>query len=119
MKKNDIVTIEITDINNLGHGVGRHDGVVIFVAGGVSGDMARVKIIKANKKRRKNMKIQEENRCSKERQHKKNNIFLPFPSGPLHNLIKEQNKNNINIHKHKAADDGHQRKRKKRQGNHL
>jgi tRNA/tmRNA/rRNA uracil-C5-methylase (TrmA/RlmC/RlmD family) len=39
MKKNDIVTIEITDINNLGHGVGRHDGVVIFVAGGVSGDM--------------------------------------------------------------------------------
>lgn len=49
MKKNDIVTIEITDINNLGHGVGRHEGVVVFVAGGVSGDTARVKIIKANK----------------------------------------------------------------------
>jgi len=49
MKKNDIVTIEITDINNLGHGVGRHEDVVVFVAGGVSGDTARVKIIKANK----------------------------------------------------------------------
>ena len=51
MKKNDIITLDITDINNLGHGVGRYDGIVVFVAGAVSGDTARVKIIKANKKR--------------------------------------------------------------------
>lgn len=49
MNKNDVITLEITDINNFGHGVGRHNGVVVFVAGGVSGDTARVKIIKANK----------------------------------------------------------------------
>ncbi|MBR2432734.1 MAG: 23S rRNA (uracil(1939)-C(5))-methyltransferase RlmD, partial [Clostridia bacterium] len=49
MKKNDVVTLDITDINNLGHGVGRHEGVVVFVAGAVSGDRVKVKIIKANK----------------------------------------------------------------------
>ena len=49
MKKNDVITLEITDINNFGHGVGRHDGIVVFVSGAVSGDTARVKIIKANK----------------------------------------------------------------------
>ena len=49
MKKNDTVILDITDINNFGHGVGRHEGVVVFVAGAVSGDKARVKIIKANK----------------------------------------------------------------------
>lgn len=49
MKKNEVVTLEITDINNLGHGVGRYEGIVVFVAGAVSGDIARVKIIKANK----------------------------------------------------------------------
>ena len=49
MKKNEVITLEITDINNFGHGVGRHDGIVVFVSGAVSGDTARVKIIKANK----------------------------------------------------------------------
>ena len=49
MKKNDTVILDITDINNFGHGVGRHEGVVVFVAGAVSGDKARVKIIKAKK----------------------------------------------------------------------
>ncbi len=49
MNKNDIITVKITDINNLGYGVGRHDGVVVFVAGAVSGDTVRAKIIKVNK----------------------------------------------------------------------
>ena len=49
MQKNDVVTLDITDINNLGYGVGRHEGVVVFVAGAVSGDRVKVKIIKVNK----------------------------------------------------------------------
>ena len=49
MRKNDIITLDITDINNLGYGVGRYDGVVVFVAGAVSGDKIKAKIIKANK----------------------------------------------------------------------
>ena len=49
MRKNEIVTLEITDINNLGFGVGRCDGVVVFVAGAVSGDTVKAKLIKVNK----------------------------------------------------------------------
>ena len=49
MQKNDVVTLEITDINNLGFGVGRHEGIVVFVAGAVSGDTVSAKIIKVNK----------------------------------------------------------------------
>ena len=49
MQKNDVVTLEITDINNLGFGVGRHGGIVVFVAGAVSGDTVSAKIIKVNK----------------------------------------------------------------------
>ena len=46
-KKNDILTLEITDINNLGFGVGRApDGKVVFVAGTADGDTAEVQIIK-------------------------------------------------------------------------
>lgn len=45
-RKNDIVNITITDINNLGCGVGRVDGVVTFVAGACTGDELIVRIIK-------------------------------------------------------------------------
>ncbi len=45
-KKNDIAKITITDINNLGCGVGRLDGVVTFVSGACTGDELEVKIIK-------------------------------------------------------------------------
>lgn len=49
MNKNDKVRIKITDLNNLGCGVGRlPDGRVIFVAGGVTGDTVEAKIIKVN-----------------------------------------------------------------------
>ncbi len=51
MKKNDIVSVEITDLNNLGYGVGRlEDGRVVFVAGAVSGDSVLAKLIKINAK---------------------------------------------------------------------
>ncbi len=45
-KKNEIVELSITDINNLGCGVGRVRGVVTFVSGAVTGDELLVRIIK-------------------------------------------------------------------------
>ena len=50
MKKNEIITLVITDLNNLGCGVGRYepDGRVVFVKGAVTGDTVRAKIIKVN-----------------------------------------------------------------------
>jgi 23S rRNA (uracil1939-C5)-methyltransferase len=49
LNKNQNVTLEITEINNLGCGVGRVDGMVVFVKGAVSGDTVEAKIIKVNK----------------------------------------------------------------------
>ncbi len=45
-KKNDISDITITDINNLGCGVGRINGVVTFVPAACTGDELTVKLIK-------------------------------------------------------------------------
>ncbi len=47
--KNQTVTLDITEINNLGCGVGKLDGMVFFVKGAVSGDTVEAKIIKVNK----------------------------------------------------------------------
>jgi 23S rRNA (uracil1939-C5)-methyltransferase len=47
--KNDIITVDITEINNLGSGVGRVDGMVVFVKGAVSGERVEAKIIKVAK----------------------------------------------------------------------
>lgn len=49
IKKNDILEVEIQDINNLGYGVCRAEGIVVFVAGAVTGDRLKVKIIKVAK----------------------------------------------------------------------
>ena len=46
LKKNDIFVSEIIDITNLGFGVAKIDGAVVFVSGGVPGDVAKIKIIK-------------------------------------------------------------------------
>ena len=46
LKKNDILTLTVSDVTNLGFGVGRQDGFVIFISGAVTGDIAEVKIIK-------------------------------------------------------------------------
>ena len=45
-QKNQIFTCEITDISNLGYGICHIDGMVGFVAGGVTGDRLKVKVIK-------------------------------------------------------------------------
>lgn len=47
IKKNSLHTAIITDINNLGFGVCRIEGVVTFVQGGVTGDELEIKIIKS------------------------------------------------------------------------
>ncbi len=49
IKKNDIITVTITDINNLGYGVARHEGEVVFVRGGVTEDVLEARIIKSAK----------------------------------------------------------------------
>ena len=48
-KKNQCVTVEINDITDLGFGVGRVDGAVVFVSDTVPGDVCEVKLIKVNK----------------------------------------------------------------------
>lgn len=46
LKKNQVITTEITDVNNLGYGISKVDGMVVFTDGGVTGDILTVKIIK-------------------------------------------------------------------------
>jgi len=47
---NNIIELEITDLNNLGCGVGHTaEGIVVFVNGTVAGDTVKVAIIKKNK----------------------------------------------------------------------
>ena len=49
IRKNAPFEIEITDLNNLGYGVGRIGDLVVFVAGAVDGDRIAGKIIKVAK----------------------------------------------------------------------
>lgn len=55
MQKNDLIRLRITDINNLGCGVGHLEnagedsGKTVFVRGGVTGDELEAKVIKATK----------------------------------------------------------------------
>ena len=49
VKLGDTLTLDIIDINNLGCGVAKHGGLVVFVKGGVSGDKLSAKVIKVNK----------------------------------------------------------------------
>ena len=44
MTKEQIIELDITDLNNLGNGVGRCDGQVVFVRGAVSGDRLNPKV---------------------------------------------------------------------------
>lgn len=48
-KKNELVTVEITDIGTGGEGIGRADGYTLFVKGAVCGDVVRAKVLKAKK----------------------------------------------------------------------
>ena len=47
-KKNELLTLDIIDITNLGFGVAKVGGEVIFVSDTVPGDLVRAKIIKTN-----------------------------------------------------------------------
>lgn len=49
IKKNDVIKLKIEDMTNLGFGVGRHEGQVVFVSDAVVGDACEVRIIKVNK----------------------------------------------------------------------
>ena len=49
MKKNDIVELEITDYTDKGFGVGRYDGMAVFVPLSAIGDKLKVKILKLKK----------------------------------------------------------------------
>lgn len=49
MKKNEIIKLDITDLNSDGAGVGRHDGLVVFVPYALPGETVEVLIIKVTK----------------------------------------------------------------------
>ena len=49
MKKNQVVELTITGISQDGSGVGRHEGMVIFIPMAAVGDRLRVKVVKALK----------------------------------------------------------------------
>ncbi len=50
MNKGDVLTLTVTDLNNLGCGIARaEDGRVVFIKGAVSGDVIRARLIKINK----------------------------------------------------------------------
>lgn len=49
MKKNDIIELEITDITHEGSGVGRYDGMAVFVPLTAVGDKIKAHILKVNK----------------------------------------------------------------------
>ena len=73
LKKDAVLTLDVTDINNLGNGVGRADGRVVFVPGAVSGERVRAKIIKVNKSfavaRLEEIISRSPNRCEEELCH--------------------------------------------------
>lgn len=46
LKKNDEITLEITDISSMGSGVGRYENMAVFVDGALTGDKLLVHIIK-------------------------------------------------------------------------
>lgn len=49
MHENDIITVNIEKFSNLGYGIAKVDGYVIFVEGACPGDTVNAKITKANK----------------------------------------------------------------------
>ena len=47
LRKGATLRVDVIDMNNLGAGIAKVDGAVVFVRGGVTGDVADVEIIKA------------------------------------------------------------------------
>ena len=50
LKKNDIINLTIEDVNINGEGIGKYDGIAVFVPRAAIGDKLEVKIIKEAKK---------------------------------------------------------------------
>ena len=50
MKKNETITIEITVMTAEGSGVGRYEGMAVFVSGAAVGETVRARVIKAEKR---------------------------------------------------------------------
>lgn len=50
MKKNDIITLEIVDISSEGSGIGRHEGMAVFVPLATVGDHVSARILKVKSK---------------------------------------------------------------------
>lgn len=50
LRKNDIISLEISGMTSEGSGVGRHEGMAVFVAGTAVGEVISCKIIKVAKK---------------------------------------------------------------------
>lgn len=48
-KKNDLVTVEITDMSNEGEGIGKLSGYPFFIKDGIIGDVAQVRVTKVKK----------------------------------------------------------------------
>ena len=49
LKKNDLVTLSITDLGSSGEGIGKVDGFILFVKDALIGDTIQAKIIKMKK----------------------------------------------------------------------
>ncbi|MBE6548635.1 MAG: 23S rRNA (uracil(1939)-C(5))-methyltransferase RlmD [Ruminococcaceae bacterium] len=50
IKKNDLLTLDITDMNNLGAGIAHtEEGITVFITGAVTGDRVSAKVIKVTK----------------------------------------------------------------------
>ena len=49
LKKNDLVTLSITDLGSSGEGIGKVDGFTLFVKDALIGDTIQAKIIKMKK----------------------------------------------------------------------
>ena len=49
MQKGDILTLDIEKLSNLGFGIAKDGGFVVFVENSVPGDKVRAKITKVNK----------------------------------------------------------------------
>ena len=49
VRKNDILTLSISDMGSGGEGVGHADGYTLFVRGAVPGDIIEAKVLKAKK----------------------------------------------------------------------
>ena len=48
-RKNDLVTLDVTDMTHEGSGVGHLDGMAVFVPASAVGDRLLVRLVKVNK----------------------------------------------------------------------